>query len=133
MSSSSYRAVGIALALAGVVTFSFRPILIKLAYGYVTDPVTLIALRMVFSLPFFIAAALWLRRDTAAPPLTRRDFWAVIYLGFLGYYLACRTVGLDSRASLERACRAAALCVTRPGAMDSIQSSSSTEQCPPIV
>jgi ribokinase len=39
---------------------------------------------------------------------------------FLGYYLAARTGGLDSRASLERACRAAALCVTRPGAMDSI-------------
>ena len=37
----------IALALAGVVSFSFRPILIKLAYAYVTDPVTLLALRMV--------------------------------------------------------------------------------------
>ena len=88
MSSSSYRAWGIALALAGVVTFSFRPILIKLAYGYVTDPVTLIALRMVFSLPFFVAAALWLRRDSASIPMTRRDLWAVIFLGFLGYYLA---------------------------------------------
>jgi ribokinase len=39
---------------------------------------------------------------------------------FLGYYLAGRTGGLGSHESLERACRAAALCVTRPGAMDSI-------------
>ena len=90
MTASSYRAWGIALALAGVVSFSFRPILIKLAYAYVTDPVTLLALRMVFSLPFFVAAALWLRRDSAVKPepLTRRDLWTVMFLGFLGYYLA---------------------------------------------
>ena len=90
MTAPSYRAWGIALALAGVVSFSFRPILIKLAYAYVTDPVTLLALRMVFSLPFFVAAALWLRRDSAAAvaPLSRRDLWTVVFLGFLGYYLA---------------------------------------------
>ena len=88
MSASSYRAWGIALALAGVVAFSVRPILIKLAYAYVTDPVTLIALRMLFSLPFFLAMAFWVRRDTARAPLTRRDWRAVLFLGFLGYYLA---------------------------------------------
>ena len=90
MSASSYRAWGVALALAGVVSFSFRPILIKLAYAYVTDPVTLLALRMMFSLPFFVAAALWLQRDSAGEraPLTRRDLWTVVFLGFLGYYLA---------------------------------------------
>lgn len=99
MTTSSYRAWGIALALVGVIAFSVRPILIKLAYAYVTDPVTLIALRMVFSLPFFVATVLWMRfraarRGTAAriaaadAALTRRDWWAVLYLGFLGYYLA---------------------------------------------
>lgn len=88
MSTSSYRAWGIALALVGVLAFSVRPILIKLAYAYVTDPVTLIALRMVFSLPFFAAMAFWARRDAARTPLTRRDWQAVLLLGFLGYYLA---------------------------------------------
>lgn len=88
MTVSSYRAWGIALALLGVVSFSFRPILIKLAYAYVTDPVTLLALRMVFSLPFFVAMAFWVRRDATRPRLTRRDLWAVLFLGFLGYYLA---------------------------------------------
>ena len=73
MSTSSYRAWGIVLALVGVLAFSVRPILIKLAYAYVTDPVTLIALRMVFSLPFFLAMALWARRDRARAPLARRD------------------------------------------------------------
>ena len=88
MTASSYRAWGLALALVGVVAFSVRPILIKLAYAYVTDPVTLIALRMVFSLPFFVAMAFWVRRDAARTPLTSRDWRAVLFLGFLGYYLA---------------------------------------------
>ena len=39
---------------------------------------------------------------------------------FLGYYLAGVIAGLAPPARLERAIRAAAICVTRPGAMDSI-------------
>ena len=39
---------------------------------------------------------------------------------FLGYYLAGRTAGLTARDAVECATRAAAICVTRPGAMDSI-------------
>jgi len=84
----SYRAAGIAMAVAGVVCFSLRPILIKLAYGYVVDPITLLALRMIFSLPFFLAAAAWVGRDAKHPPLSRRDAWAIVMLGFVGYYFA---------------------------------------------
>jgi drug/metabolite transporter (DMT)-like permease len=87
-SPSSYRAAGIAMAVAGVVCFSLRPILIKLAYGYVVDPITLLALRMIFSLPFFLVAAAWVGRDTKRAPLTRRDTWAIILLGFVGYYFS---------------------------------------------
>ena len=86
MTSASYRAVGIALAVAGVIAFSFRPILIKLAYGYVRDPVTLIALRMVFSAPFFLLAALWQRGGRT--PISRGDWWAILVLGALGYYFS---------------------------------------------
>ena len=39
---------------------------------------------------------------------------------FIGYYLASRVTGLDMRQCLELATRAAAICVSRPGAMDSI-------------
>jgi drug/metabolite transporter (DMT)-like permease len=85
---ASYRAIGAAMAIAGVVFFSLRPILIKLAYGYVVDPVTLLALRMIFSLPFFIAAAAWVGRDAKRAPVGKRDAWAIVVLGFLGYYFA---------------------------------------------
>ena len=76
------------MAIAGVVCFSLRPIFIKLAYGIVVDPITLLALRMVFSLPFFLAAAAWVGRDRERAPLSGGDAWAIVMLGFVGYYFA---------------------------------------------
>jgi drug/metabolite transporter (DMT)-like permease len=76
------------MAVAGVVCFSLRPILIKLAYAHVVDPVTLLALRMLFSLPFFLFAAAWAGRDRRRVPVTRGDGWAIVFLGFVGYYFA---------------------------------------------
>jgi drug/metabolite transporter (DMT)-like permease len=86
--AASYRAVGVAMALTGVACFSLRPILIKLAYAYVVDPVTLLALRMLFSLPFFLAAAAWAGRGEQRVPVARRDAAAIVFLGFIGYYFA---------------------------------------------
>lgn len=87
MSAAGYRAWGIAFALIGVLAFSFRPILIKLAYhAHPISPNTLIFLRMVISLPFFLATAWWLRGS--GQRLAPRDWAAVAGLGFLGYYLA---------------------------------------------
>jgi hypothetical protein len=60
--SGSYRFWGIAFALAGTISFAFRPILIKL--GYSAHPVsatTLLFLRMTMSLPFFLAMAWWMK------------------------------------------------------------------------
>jgi drug/metabolite transporter (DMT)-like permease len=73
-------------ALAGTVSFAFRPVLIKL--GYAAAPVsatTLLFLRMALSLPFFAAVAWWLRNE---PAISRKDWAGIIGLGFLGYYLA---------------------------------------------
>lgn len=87
MSAAGYRASGIAFALIGVLAFSFRPILIKLAYGaYPISPTTLFFLRMVISLPFFVVTAWWLRG--AGTRLTAREWASVFGLGLLGYYLA---------------------------------------------
>jgi len=85
---ASYRAVGVAMALMGVVCFSLRPVLIKLAYAYVVDPVTLLALRMLFSLPFFLAAAAWAGRREHPAPVGRRDAAAIVFLGVIGYYFS---------------------------------------------
>jgi drug/metabolite transporter (DMT)-like permease len=86
--AASYRAVGVAMALTGVACFSLRPILIKLAYAHVVDPVTLLALRMLFSLPFFLGAAAWAGRGEQRPPVGGRDAAAIVFLGFVGYYFS---------------------------------------------
>lgn len=86
--ASTWFFVGLALAVAGTVFFSIRPVLIKLAYAYVTDPVTLLALRMVFSAPFFAAAVWWTRGRAVQRPLERRELGAVVALGLLSYYAA---------------------------------------------
>jgi len=87
--SPTYNLIGVALAAAGAVAFSLRPILVKLAYEDMSDPVTLLALRMIFSLPLLaIAMALHSRSSAAATPITRRDALALAGLGFIGYYLS---------------------------------------------
>ena len=80
-----YFVVGLLLAIAGVICFSLRPIFIKLAYAHVTDPVTLLALRMAFSVPFFIAAALWVRSASGHRPLAARALALIAKLGILSY------------------------------------------------
>lgn len=55
------------------------------------DTSTLLALRMLFSLPFFVAMAVWggkVGERTGSGAITRRDWALLSVLGFLGYYLA---------------------------------------------
>jgi len=61
--------------------------LVKLAYLNHVDAITLLALRMVFSLPFFIGVAIWARRHHAVP-LTKHEILLVLGLGLVGYYLS---------------------------------------------
>lgn len=81
--------LGPALALAGAFGFSAKAIFAKLAYAASTiDAITLLTFRMIFSLPFF-ALMIWLaQRDAMRTRLARRDWIAIFWLGFVGYYLA---------------------------------------------
>jgi drug/metabolite transporter (DMT)-like permease len=42
---------------------------------------------MLYSAPFFVAMAWWATRS-ASRPIARRDWIAIVWLGFIGYYLA---------------------------------------------
>ncbi|HSW21659.1 MAG TPA: DMT family transporter [Burkholderiaceae bacterium] len=77
---------GLALAAVGAIAFSGKAIIVKLAYRYGVDAVTLIMLRMLFALPMFLVLAWWAGRGK--PRLSARDAWVVSALGFFGYYLA---------------------------------------------
>jgi drug/metabolite transporter (DMT)-like permease len=77
---------GFVFAILGAVAFSGKAIIVKLAYRYGVDAVTLIMYRMLFALPMFLLLSWWSGRGKAA--LTRRDWVVVSGLGFSGYYLA---------------------------------------------
>lgn len=77
---------GLAIAIVGAVLFSTKAVLAKLLYRYHIDAVTLIAFRMLFSLPVFAAVAVWKMRTEA--PLSARDRWRLVGLGLVGYYLS---------------------------------------------
>jgi drug/metabolite transporter (DMT)-like permease len=77
---------GLGLAVAGSVMFSAKAIVVKLAYRHGVDAETLLALRMLISVPFFAAALWWTSRGAAV--LTVRDHALLLVIGLLGYYLA---------------------------------------------
>ena len=79
--------LGVAFALLAAVGFSGKAILVKLAYLSPVDAVTLLALRMLFSVPVFVGIAVWANYRHATP-LMRHDKWLVLALGLLGYYLS---------------------------------------------
>ncbi|MDD5324494.1 MAG: DMT family transporter [Polaromonas sp.] len=79
-------ATGLLLATFGAIAFSGKAIIVKVAYRYGVDAVTLIMYRMLFALPLFAVMAWWASRGKA--PLTRKDWLGVLWLGLTGYYLA---------------------------------------------
>ena len=96
-------ATGMLLAITGSIAFSGKAIIVKLAYRYGVDAVTLIMYRMLFAFPIFVLMAWWASRGK--PALKRRDWLGVLGLGFSGYYLASYLdfAGLSYiSASLER-------------------------------
>ena len=75
------------MAVAAI-AFSGKAVIIKLAYRYGVDAVTLLALRMVFSAPFFALLGWWAARGKDIQPLSMRDRGMIVGLGLVGYYLA---------------------------------------------
>jgi len=95
--------VGLGFAVLGAVAFSAKAIVVKLAYRYNVDAITLLMYRMLFALPFFALMAWWAGRGQAR--LTAEQWWRVLWVGFSGYYLASFLdfAGLQFiSASLER-------------------------------
>lgn len=88
MKNWSAERLGVTLAVLAAFGFSFKAILIKLAYAVPmavrVDPVTLLSLRMLLSLPVFAWVALQTSRR--APPLSRHEWGMLLLLGLLGYY-----------------------------------------------
>jgi drug/metabolite transporter (DMT)-like permease len=109
MTSSSRPTIPVAgfiITLLGAVLFSTKAIIVKHAFGAThTDALTLLTLRMAFSLPFFVVAAFVVSGQKANVRMTPHQWLLVAFLGIMGYYLSSLLdfIGLQYvSAGLER-------------------------------
>jgi drug/metabolite transporter (DMT)-like permease len=100
------RRLGLLCLLSGAVLFSCKAIVIKLAYQYEVSSISLLGLRMAFSLPLFLLIGYYRReRSSTHGKLKPGDYGALFFLGISGYYLASYTDFLGLRylsAGMER-------------------------------
>ncbi|MFK8067600.1 MAG: DMT family transporter [Gammaproteobacteria bacterium] len=82
--------IGLIFVLIGAICFSAKAIFIKLAYAYGAhvDALSLIMLRMVIALPFFLLVAFINQQSSEQTSISMKEWIAIIFLGIIGYYLA---------------------------------------------
>lgn len=95
---------GFAFAIGAALLFSCKPIIIKWAYGYGIDALSLMLLRMTLALPVYLLIGAVIMRKQRLN-LTFKDWFAAAFVGLFGYYLATflDLKGLElANAQLER-------------------------------
>jgi drug/metabolite transporter (DMT)-like permease len=98
--------LGFAIAFTGAILFSTKAIIVKKAFASIhVDALTLLAMRMIFSLPFYLIAAFVVSAKGSNRKMTRAEWMWTALLGIFGYYLSSLFdfVGLQYiSAGLER-------------------------------
>lgn len=99
-------AEGIALCLLGAICFSTKAIFVKLAYRDTSvDSVSLLALRMLLALPFFLVSAAVSSSRQANVRFTQKQWLLIAFIGCMGYYISSLLDFIGLRyisASIER-------------------------------
>lgn len=81
--------IGFSIAFIGAILFSTKAIIVKKAFAAVhVDALTLLALRMVFSLPFYLGTAFVISSSKSNRKMSAREWVLLIILGLFGYYLS---------------------------------------------
>lgn len=97
---------GFVITFLGAVLFSTKAIIVKSAFAKTeVDALTLLTLRMIFSLPFYLMAAFLVSSKEGNIKLSIKQWTTVVLLGLFGYYLSSLFdfVGLQYiSAGLER-------------------------------
>ncbi|MBS1631726.1 MAG: DMT family transporter [Bacteroidetes bacterium] len=97
---------GFLVTITGAILFSTKAIIVKLAFAKTSiDALTLLTLRMLFSLPFYLIAAWIGSRNKKRSRFSKKQWTHIILLGLFGYYLSSLFdfVGLQYiSAGLER-------------------------------
>jgi len=80
---------GFILTFIGAVLFSTKAIFVKLAFANTSvDAISLLALRMFFSVPFYLAIAFFYSNKEGNIKFTKLQWIKIIFLGIIGYYLS---------------------------------------------
>jgi drug/metabolite transporter (DMT)-like permease len=75
--------------MLGAICFSTKAVIVKLAYlEYPVDAITLLAIRMIFSLPFFLVSAMVTSNKKENVKFTARQWIDIALLGCFGYYVS---------------------------------------------
>lgn len=97
---------GVFLGVLGIIMFSSKAVMVKMAYQYNVSSIHLLLFRMLFSLPFYIIILLLDNRKREVKVILKnKDYLWLFFFGFIGYYLASYFdfLGLQYiEASLER-------------------------------
>lgn len=80
--------VAILLILGSAILFSFKVILIKLAFRYGADTISILLLRLLFALPFYVLILAYVQQ-------TKHRYWPnhntwrwLVFLSFIGFYFS---------------------------------------------
>ena len=80
---------GILVTVIGSLFFSTKAVIVKYAFRETSvDAVSLLALRMLFSLPFFLVMAWFAARKEPTNKFTAKQWLYMMLLGLFGYYLS---------------------------------------------
>lgn len=87
--SSGYIIGGVLISMLGAICFSTKAVVVKLAYQeYPVDAITLLTIRMLFSLPFFLISAAVTSNKKENVKFTTRQWIDIAILGAFGYYIS---------------------------------------------
>lgn len=78
--------LGALLVFVGAVLFSAKAVTVKLCYNYGVDSVSLLTLRMAFSLPFYIVILFIYNRKNPSADVSNKNWFNILFLGVIGYY-----------------------------------------------
>ena len=97
---------GFVITFIGAILFSTKAVIVKKAFADIkVDALSLLAVRMICSLPFYLIVAFYKTNQKENKKLTSRQWWFLVVLGLSGYYLSSFLdfVGLQYiTAGLER-------------------------------
>lgn len=87
--ANKITAAGFIITFTGAVLFSTKAILVKKAFADIkVDALSLLTIRMICALPFYLLALYFTNRQQTNKKLNNRQWIQIILLGIFGYYLS---------------------------------------------